>query len=303
MIYTVTFNPALDYVMQTDSFCTNTVNRSNQEAIYYGGKGINVSIILNRLGVDTLALGFVAGFTGMEIEQRVKDQGVKTDFIHLKNGLSRINVKIKVGNPKEETELNGQGPFIPEDAINALFQKLSTLSSDDMLVLAGSIPKSLPEDIYQKIMEQLAPKKIPIVVDATGDLLGNVLPYHPFLIKPNNHELGDFFHTTIKSTEDILHYAKLLQQKGARNVLVSLAKDGSVLLTEDGHIHELGAANGTVKNSVGAGDSMVAGFLAGYESTKDYVYAQKLGTAAGGATAFSNELATKTEIQHVLRQL
>lgn len=303
MIYTVTFNPALDYVIRTDSFATNQVNRSVRESIYYGGKGINVSIILSRLGIANLALGFVAGFTGREIEQGVKERGVLTDFIWLEKGLSRINVKIKSQKNKEETEVNGQGPEIPNTALLQLFEKLERLTGEDMLVLAGSIPKSLPKDIYQQIMAQLAPKKIPVVVDATGTLLQKVLEYHPFLIKPNNHELGELFHTTLETTDDILHYSKKLQEMGARNVLVSMAGNGSILLTENQEIHQMGVAKGTVRNSVGAGDSMVAGFLAGYQQTKDYAYALRLGTAAGGATAFSDDLATKEEINAILQQL
>lgn len=303
MIYTVTFNPALDYVIRTDSFAPNQVNRSVRESIYYGGKGINVSIILSRLGIANLALGFVAGFTGREIEQGVKERGVLTDFIWLEKGLSRINVKIKSQKNKEETEVNGQGPEIPNTALLQLFEKLERLTGEDMLVLAGSIPKSLPQDIYQQIMAQLAPKKIPVVVDATGTLLQKVLEYHPFLIKPNNHELGELFHTILETTDDILHYSRKLQEMGARNVLVSMAGNGSILVTENQEIHQMGVAKGTVRNSVGAGDSMVAGFLAGYQQTKDYAYALRLGTAAGGATAFSDDLATKEEINAILQQL
>ncbi|MDE7422199.1 MAG: 1-phosphofructokinase [Lachnospiraceae bacterium] len=303
MIYTVTFNPALDYVIRTENFATNQVNRSDTESIYYGGKGINVSIILSRLGVANLALGFIAGFTGREIEQGVKERGVLTDFIWLEKGLSRINVKIKSQMNKEETEVNGQGPEIPNTALLQLFEKLERLTGEDMLVLAGSIPKSLPQDIYQQIMAQLAPKKIPVVVDATGTLLQKVLEYHPFLIKPNNHELGELFDTTLKTKEDILHYSRKLQEMGARNVLVSMAGNGSILITENQEVHQMGVAKGTVRNSVGAGDSMVAGFLAGYQQTKDYAYALRLGTAAGGATAFSDDLATKEEIETILQQL
>ena len=303
MIYTVTFNPALDYVIRTQNFATKQVNRSDTESIYYGGKGINVSIVLSRLGVANLALGFIAGFTGREIEQGVKERGVLTDFIWLEKGLSRINVKIKSQMNKEETEVNGQGPEIPNTALLQLFEKLERLTGEDMLVLAGSIPKSLPQDIYQQIMAQLAPKKIPVVVDATGTLLQKVLEYHPFLIKPNNHELGELFDTTLKTKEDILHYSRKLQEMGARNVLVSMAGNGSILITENQEVHQMGVAKGTVRNSVGAGDSMVAGFLAGYQQTKDYAYALRLGTAAGGATAFSDDLATKEEIETILQQL
>ncbi len=303
MIYTVTFNPALDYVMRVPELVTGTVNRTETEDVYYGGKGINVSIILSRLGMMNKALGFVAGFTGKEIEQGAKNQGVITDFIHLKEGLSRINVKIKGIGKKEETEINGQGPQIGEEDVKQLFQKLDRLTEEDMLILAGSIPKTLPEDIYEKIMERLQMQEVQIVVDATKDLLKNVLKYHPFLIKPNNHELGEIFGRNLQTEEEIIFYAKELQKLGARNVLVSMAASGSILVTEENTIHTMQAARGTVKNSVGAGDSMVAGFVAGYLERKEYAYALKLGTAAGGATAFSDDLATKEEIQKVLLDL
>lgn len=303
MIYTVTFNPALDYVMRVPELIINTVNRTETEAMYYGGKGINVSIVLSHLGITNKALGFVAGFTGKEIEQGVKNQGVITDFIHLKSGLSRINVKIKGTNKKEETEINGQGPEISKEDVKQLFQKLDRLTEEDILILAGSIPKTLPENMYEKIMEHLQMKQVQIVVDATKDLLKNVLKYHPFLIKPNNHELGEMFEKILETEEEIIFYAKELQKLGARNVLVSMASKGSILVTEENTIHKMGVAKGTVKNSVGAGDSMVAGFVAGYLERKDYAYALKLGTAAGGATAFSDDLATKEEIQATLLQL
>ncbi len=303
MIYTVTFNPALDYIMRTDIFKTDVVNRANSESVYYGGKGINVSIILSRLGVENKALGFIAGFTGEEIERGVKLRGVNTDFIKLNEGLSRINVKIKSASNDEETEINGQGPKISKQALDELFVKLSGLNSNDILVLAGSIPKSLPENIYEKIMERLEGKNVRVVVDATKDLLKNVLKYKPFLIKPNNFELGEIFKKDLKNDDEIVYYAKELQKLGARNVIVSMAKNGSVLVTEEGSVIKMGVANGVVKNSVGAGDSMVAGFIAGYILKNDYEYALKLGTAAGGATAFTDDLATKEEIQNILSQL
>ena len=299
MIYTVTFNPALDYIMRTDIFKTDVVNRANSESVYYGGKGINVSIILSRLGVENKALGF----TGEEIERGVKLRGVNTDFIKLNEGLSRINVKIKSASNDEETEINGQGPKISKQALDELFVKLSGLNSNDILVLAGSIPKSLPENIYEKIMERLEGKNVRVVVDATKDLLKNVLKYKPFLIKPNNFELGEIFKKDLKNDDEIVYYAKELQKLGARNVIVSMAKNGSVLVTEEGSVIKMGVANGVVKNSVGAGDSMVAGFIAGYILKNDYEYALKLGTAAGGATAFTDDLATKEEIQNILSQL
>lgn len=303
MIYTVTFNPALDYIMRVPSLETDAVNRTDSESVFYGGKGINVSIILSRLEVPNVALGFIAGFTGREIQDGVKAQGVETKFIPLEQGLSRINVKIKNAEKKEETEINAQGPRIPEDKLQELYEQLEQLTADDMLVLAGSIPNTLPSDVYEQIMKRLQSKQVPIVVDATKDLLKNVLKYHPFLIKPNNFELGEMFGVTLHSKEEIVHYAKELQKLGARNVVVSMAGDGSILVTEEGEVHQMGVAKGTVKNSVGAGDSMVAGFVAGYIQKGDYAYALKLGTAAGGATAFSDDLATREKIQETLKSL
>ena len=299
VIYTVTFNPAVDYVVQTDEISVGGVNRSKSEKIYFGGKGINVSMVLSELGVKSKALGFVAGFTGDAIEKGVAEKGVETDFVHLENGFSRINVKIK---SKSETELNGQGPMIDGKALNALFEKLDRLDRGDTLVLAGSIPNSMPVDIYEKILERLQNKNIKAVVDATKDLLMNVLKYKPFLIKPNDHELGEMFGVTLKTTDEIAEYAQKLKDMGARNVLVSMAGDGALLLDENGKTHLCGVCRGTVKNSVGAGDSMVAGFVAGLEQG-GYEYALKLGTAAGGATAFSDGLAEKALIYELLKQL
>lgn len=300
MIYTVTFNPALDYVVSVENFSLNCVNRTNKEQIFYGGKGINVSIVLKELGMDSIALGFVAGFTGMQIENGVKHQGITTAFIHLKEGMSRINVKIKA---KEETEINGQGPHITEEALGRLFEQLNGIKEEDVLVLAGSIPSTMPDDIYEQIMARLEGKNVRIVVDATRDLLRNVLKYQPFLIKPNNHELGEMFGVTLTTEEEIIHYAKELQKEGARNVLISMAGDGAILIDESGNAHQIGVPKGTVKNSVGAGDSMVAGFLAGYLQTKDYNHALRLGTATGSATAFSDGLAEKTLIEELLKQI
>ena len=303
MIYTVTFNPALDYIMRVPRLIPDAVNRTDSESIYYGGKGINVSIVLRRLGVDNVALGFIAGFTGREIAQGVRAQGVQTDFITLSEGVSRINVKIKGAAGKEETEVNAQGPKITKSDLEQLFGKLDKLQQDDTLILAGSIPGSLPTDVYEQIMARLSGRGVQIVVDATGDLLKNVLKYHPFLIKPNNFELGEMFGTTLKTQEEIVAHARKLQDMGAENVLVSMAGDGSILLTESGEVHCMGVAKGTVKNSVGAGDSMVAGFVAGYLERGDYAYALKLGTAAGGATAFSDDLATQEAIMQALAGL
>lgn len=299
MIYTVTFNPAIDYIVHTGQMQVGQVNRSQGEELYFGGKGINVSFVLHELGLPSKALGFVAGFTGAAIEAGIQEQGIATDFVHLDSGFSRINVKIK---SSEETELNGQGPNISEAAVAELFEKLNQLQDGDVLILAGSIPNTMPADSYEKILAHLSDKKIKVVVDATKDLLLNVLPYHPFLIKPNNHELGELFGVTLHSIEEIATYAKKLQEMGAQNVLISMAGDGALLIDETGKQHVCGVCKGTVKNSVGAGDSMVAGFVAG-SMQGDYEAALKLGTAAGGATAFSEGLAQRAEIERLLQQL
>ncbi len=302
MIYTVTFNPAIDYVVALPQMEEGKVNRLAGEAIFFGGKGINVSLVLSELSVPSRALGFVAGFTGEAIESGVKAQGIETDFVHLSSGFSRINVKIK---SEKETELNGKGPDIPAEKIEELLGKLDALTDGDTLVLAGSIPSSLPSDMYETILSRLAEKKIRTVVDATGELLLRVLKYRPFLIKPNDHELGALFHATLHSAEEIIAHAEKLKAMGARNVLVSMAGDGAILLDENGAVHRIGVCRGEVKNSVGAGDSMVAGFLAGCEAETadgkiDYAYALKLGTAAGGATAFSEGLAKRELIDTLL---
>lgn len=299
MIYTVTFNPAIDYIVHTDKMQIGTLNRSVTEKIYFGGKGINVSIILNELEIPSKALGFVAGFTGKAIEDAIADMGIETDFVHLDCGFSRINVKIK---SDKETELNGQGPKISNQAMEELYKKLDGLCDGDTLVLAGSIPDTLPSDIYEKILAYISKKDIKTVVDATKDLLLNVLKYKPFLIKPNNFELGEIFGVTIKNKDDAVGYAKKLKEMGAQNVLVSMAEDGAVLIDDVGTVHECGACKGEVRNSVGAGDSMVAGFIAG-SMEGDYEYALKLGTASGGATAFSEGLAKKDEIYRLLKEL
>lgn len=299
MIYTVTFNPAVDYVVRTEKMITGAVNRLSGEDIYFGGKGINVSMVLSELGVKSKALGFTAGFTGEAIEQGVREYGVEADFVRLKKGFSRINVKIKA---EDETELNGRGPDISDDELDELYRKLDKTEDGDTLVLAGSIPSSLPADIYEKILERLKDKKIKIVVDATKDLLMNVLKFKPFLVKPNNHELGEIFGVKLETREQVAGYAMKLKEMGAVNVLVSMAGDGAVLLDENGKLHHCGVCKGVVRNSVGAGDSMVAGFIAGSENG-DYEYALKLGTAAGGATAFSYGLAGKELIYEMLEQL
>lgn len=299
MIYTVTFNPAIDYVVHTKELNFGMTNRSLSEEIYFGGKGINVSIVLKELGFDSKLLGFTAGFTGDAIEKGLSDMGLDTDFVRLKDGNSRINIKIK---STEETELNCQGPDIDDNAVATLFNKLDLLSDGDILILAGSIPSSLPSDIYEKILQRISNKSVKAIVDATNDLLLNVLKYRPFLIKPNNHELGEMFGVELKTDLEIETYARKLQDMGAVNVLVSMAGDGAMLIDENGVTHRCGVCKGKVKNSVGAGDSMVAGFTAGIQNG-DYEYALKLGTAAGGATAFSDGLAKKEKIKELLKTL
>lgn len=300
MIYTVTFNPAIDYVVRMDEIIPGAVNRTRGEEVFYGGKGINVSVVMRNMGVENTALGFIAGFTGDAIEKYLTKSGVKTDFIKLNTGISRINVKIKAG---EETEVNGQGPEISDEAIGALMDKIDGLSAGDTLILAGSVPKSLPDDIYERIMSRLEGKGVEIVVDATGNLLVNVLKYRPFLIKPNNHELSEIFGIEIKTEEELIEYAKKLQDMGARNVLISRAGDGAILVPENGEPLKSGAPKGKVVNSVGSGDSMVAGFVIGYMKSGDYGEALKLGTACGSATAFSPGLAEKDLVEELLKTL
>lgn len=299
MIYTVTFNPALDYVVRMDELALGQVNRTVSEDVQLGGKGINVSWVLWELGHENVALGFVAGFTGKAIEDGLAAKGVATDFIHLPAGLTRINVKLKAG---EETEINGKGPDISAEALEELLHKLDALGEGDVLVLAGSIPASMPSDVYESILARLEGKKVLCAVDATRDLLVNVLKYRPFVIKPNNHELGEIFGRTLTTDEEIRECAAKLQEQGARNVLVSMAGDGAMLLDENGVCHRLAAHKGKVKNSVGAGDSMVAGFLAGYLDSGDYEQALRVGSAAGSATAFSDVLATRPEIEALLNK-
>lgn len=301
MIYTVTFNPAIDYVLRVgEALLVGGLNRTTAEDFQFGGKGINVSGVLKALGQTSVALGFVAGFTGDALEQGLQQQGLQTDFIHVQQGMTRINVKIK---GPEETEINGMGPQITPADMDSLYQKLDKLQTGDTLILSGSIPSCLPQDTYEKIMEYLQGKNLRIVVDATKDLLVNVLKYRPFLVKPNNHELGEIFGTTPVTDGEILDCAKKLQAMGGKNILVSMAGDGALLLDETGGSHRIGCPKGTVVNSVGAGDSMVAGFLAGFMQTGDYAHALKLGTAAGSATAFSLGLADKEKIQRLFATL
>ncbi|MCI8956044.1 MAG: 1-phosphofructokinase [Eubacterium sp.] len=297
MIYTVTFNPSLDYIVNVDNFKLGRVNRTTKEIIYAGGKGINVSMVLKNLGFDSTALGFLAGFTGKEICRLMEEQGVNADFIEVKEGISRINLKLR---SNEESEINGQGPDIKEKDIKSLYEKLDKLQYGDVLVLAGSIPSVMPQSMYMDIMKYMEEKDLNIVVDATKDLLVNVLKYHPFLVKPNNHELGEIFGVELEEKKDVIVYAKKLKEMGAKNVLVSMAGDGAVLVAEDGNIYESQAPKGKVVNSVGAGDSMVAGFLAGYLQTRDYREAFKLGVCTGSASAFSEKLATKEEVDFIM---
>ena len=300
MIYTVTFNPSLDYVVQVEHFQGDAVNRTSEEHVYPGGKGNNVAVIASNLGMKSRALGFKAGFTGAAMEQMLQEFGCDTDFIALEEGVTRINVKVK---SDDEFEINGQGPRIPDEKIRQLYEKLDALESGDVLVLSGSIPNTLPDDMYERIMERLAGTGVRISVDATKDLLMNVLKYHPFLIKPNNHELGEMFGVTLERDDEIAEYARKLQEMGARNVLVSMAGDGAILVTEDGSVLKQLPPAGEVVNSVGAGDSMVAGFLAGYLKTGSYEEALKLGTAAGSATAFTSWLADAGTVGELYKKL
>lgn len=299
MIYTVTFNPSLDYIVSVENLKLGEVNRTVKEIMNPGGKGINVSLVLHNLGYESTALGFQAGFTGKEIVRLMEEQGISSDFIQVENGLSRINVKVRA---REESEINGMGPGIEEADIQKLYAQLERLQDGDTLVLAGSIPAVMPETMYSDIMRRLSEKNLQIVVDATKDLLVNVLEYHPFLIKPNNHELGEIFGVTLNTRDAVIPYARKLQEKGARNVLISMAGEGAVLLTEEGKVYQSEAPKGKVKNSVGAGDSMVAGFMAGYLASKDYEQAFYMGVCTGSASAFSEGMATGEEVHNLLGQ-
>ena len=299
MIYTITLNPSIDYIVRLDKLTTGITNRTTSEEYYYGGKGINVSLVLAELDLDSTAYGFVAGFTGKAIENGIRNDHIITDFIKLNEGISRINIKIKAG---EETEINGQGPHISEEELERLLQKIDRLSNGDTLILAGSIPNTMPDDVYERMMERIKYKDVRIVVDATKQLLVNSLKYKPFLIKPNRQELSEIFNVEVKTEEDIEHYAKELQKMGARNVLISLGGDGAMLIDENGGKHKAGVLKEKVLNTVGSGDSMVAGFTAGYVKTGDYAYALKLGSVCGNATAFLPGLATKEKINELLEK-
>lgn len=311
MIYTVTFNPSLDYIVGVDGFKTGKVNRTAEELILPGGKGINVSIVLQNLGMESIPLGFAGGFTGEEIRRLLKERKVEEQFVRVKKGISRINVKLRSlenmpdgeKTVSEESEINGMGPEISGEELETFYRQLDTLQKGDILVLAGSIPTVLPSTIYRDIMKRLQKRKVMIVVDATKDLLVNVLEYHPFLIKPNNYELGEIFGVTLQTKEDVVLYAKKLQEMGAGNVLVSMAGDGAVLVAEDGSVYRAEAPEGRVRNSVGAGDSMVAGFLYGYLNSGTYEDAFYYGICSGSASAFSENLATRKEVEKLLKKM
>lgn len=300
MIYTVTFNPSLDYIVSVDDFTLGRVNRTTKELVYPGGKGVNVSLVLKNLGMENTALGFIAGFTGTEIERGLKDWGCLTDFIKIPEGMSRINMKLR---SREESEINGQGPKISEEALEELYRKLDAMDPGDVLVLAGSIPNSMPDSSYEQILARVQGRDIRSVVDATGDLLVNVLKYHPFLIKPNNHELEEIFHVPMDSKETIVAHAKKMQEMGAENVLISMAGDGAILVAADGSVWQSPAPKGNVVNSVGAGDSMVAGFITGYLKSQSYEEVFHMGICTGSASAFSERLATQEEVDGILGQM
>ncbi len=299
MIYTVTLNPSIDYVVRLNGFKTGITNRTESEEYYFGGKGINVSCVLAELDLDSTALGFTAGFTGEAIENGIRNYRITTDFIRLKEGISRINIKIKAG---EETEINGQGPHINDDELERLMEKLNHIQNGDTLILAGSIPNTLPDDVYERMLERIKDRDIRIVVDATKKLLVNSLKYKPFLIKPNRQEISEIFDVEVETEEDTEKYARKLMEMGARNVLISLGGEGAMLIDEFGEKHKIGVLKEKVINTVGSGDSMVAGFVAGYEKEKSYSYALKLGSACGNATAFLPGLATKEKIYDVLQK-
>ena len=300
MIYTVTFNPSLDYIVSVKDFRPGMTNRTSSELMLAGGKGINVSIVLGNLGIKSTALGFIAGFTGDEIVRRLHNGGINSEFIKINDGISRINIKLK---SIDGTEINGQGPHIDSSHIEQLMNRLRRLESGDVLVLAGSIPAGISDNIYKDIMDMLKDKGVQIVVDATSRLLTNVLEYNPFFIKPNQHELGDIFNVTLNTQEEVIPYALELKKMGAVNVCVSMGGKGAILVADDGNVYKAKAPDGILKNSVGAGDSLVAGFLSGWIEKKDYEYAFRKGVATGSASAFSENLATKREISEVLKRV
>lgn len=302
MIYTITLNPALDYILKHQTFKVGEINRSEQEILLPGGKGINVSIILKALEIESTVLGYKAGFIGEEIEKEIQRYGIKSDLIKIKNGITRINVKIMTEN--EETAINTQGPVIEPEELQELYEKIENIQKGDLVILSGSIPQGVPDDIYENICKKLQGKDVKIVIDATGELLKKTLKYKPFLIKPNKQELGEVFNTQIKNNDQVLEYSKKLQQEGSKNVLVSLGREGAILLDENGKIYQKENIR-TIKriNTVGAGDSMVAGFIAGYTQFQNYEKALEMGMSAGTATANSLYLATKTEIYEIFNKI
>lgn len=300
MIYTITFNPALDYISQVENFEIGKINRTKTEKILPGGKGLNVSTVLKNLGIESTALGFIAGFTGEELKRSIEEKGIKTDFIKVEKGITRINVKIS---SNEETALNGNGPEITEEDINKLLEKIEKITKEDMVILAGNIPRCINNDIYEIICKTLEKNNVTFVVDATKELLMNVLKYKPFLIKPNKEELEETFKEKVETKEEIIVYAKKLQQMGARNVLISLGGEGAILVTTEEKEYYSKAPKGKVLNTVGAGDSMVAGFIAGYEQSGDFEQAFKMGIATGSASSFSMNLATAEEVANLLKEI
>ncbi|MDU1203623.1 MAG: 1-phosphofructokinase [Clostridiales bacterium] len=300
MIYTVTLNPSIDYVIKVKELVKGHINRVNEEHVYPGGKGINVTRILKNLDNDNIALGFVSGFTGDYIINSLKELGLKSNFIKVEQGFTRINVKIK---SEEETEINGQGPNIKKEELDEFYKVIDQLVDGDILILSGSIPSCLDEKLYEDIMKRVEHKNIKVVVDATKNLLLNVLKYKPFLIKPNNHELAEMFNVELNTTQDIIFYAEKLKEMGAQNVLISMGKDGALLVSEDNQVLISSVAKGEVVNSVGAGDSMVAGFISGYLKSQNYEDALRLGAASGGATAFSSDLAIREFIDKLVKEI
>lgn len=300
MIYTVTLNPSLDYFLSVEHFAIGKTNRSDVEVYRPGGKGINVSWVLHNLGLESTALGFLAGFTGQEIKRQMESTGITTDFIELSQGMSRLNVKIK---QMDATEINASGPILSEENLKQLREKLAVLKKGDILILSGSLPGSVSTDIYKTLMEQVQGKEIPVIVDAIGDALLKTLPLHPFFIKPNHQELSELFDVELTTREQVIPYAKKLQEQGARNVLVSLGGAGAVLVDQDGCIHESEAPKGKLINAVGAGDSMVAGFLTGYLEKRDMEHAFLMGVATGSASAFSEGLADRAMVERLYQQI
>lgn len=300
MIYTVTLNPSIDYVIAFDDLLKGEINRTTEETIVYGGKGINVSSMLANLGVSSTALGFVAGFTGEALQKGIEEQGIATDFIVIEEGFTRINVKIHA---REETELNGQGPKINENHLHQLYEKIDTLQNNDLLVLSGNLPKQMPIDIYANLMERLQSKQIDVVVDAFGEPLQKALHYHPFLIKPNHLELQDYYHLDEVNEQTLLDGARRLQKEGARNVLISMAGNGAMLVSETQAVYRMKSPQGNVVNSVGAGDSMVAGFLYGWQRYRSYEQALAWGIACGSASAFSKGIAQREVVEDIYKKM